>query len=223
MAPIPAMVVLIGGHAAMLGTALGSAGAPMRAVVVVVGILLVAATAATVHPAASVAYLAVTWCVARLALAGELRALGLGTPCPPSALALGVLAGVFLGGHVLVSAMLTSGYRIRFDANVLRFVLYDVGAQVLATEMFFRGLLFNRAQRRWSFGAAAALTTAASALRYLLDPLLPHTLEVIVGTLFYVCLLGVTTSALLWRFGTIVPGLFASALFFAGYRLLAVD
>lgn len=217
------MVVLIGGHAAMLGTALGWAGARARAVVVVVGMLVVAATAATVHPAASVAYLVVTWCIARLAMAGELRALGLGTPCPAFALALGALAGVFLGGHVLVSATLTSGYRIRVDASVLPLLLYDVGAQVLATELFFRGWLFNRAQRRWSFAAAVALTTAASMLRYLLDPLLPHTVEIVVGTLFYVCLLGVTTSALLWRFGTIVPGLLASGLFFAAYRLLTIE
>lgn len=217
------MVVLIGGHAAMLGTALGSAGVPVRAVVVAVGALVVAATAASIHPVASVAYLAVPWWVARLAVAGELRALGLGTPCSGVALALGALAGAFLGGHVLVSAMFTFGYRIRVDAAALPLVFYDVGAQVLATELFFRGFLFNRAQRRWTFGAAMVLTTAASAVRYLVDPLLPHTIEIVVGTVFYVCLLGVTTSALLWRFGTLVPGLLASALFFAAYRLLAAQ
>ena len=217
---LPALVVILGGHAAMLGTALGAAGAPRGAVLAVVGLLVTAGAAAAVHPIASIAYLAVPWCVTRLALAGELRALGLGTPCPRFALALGVLAGAFLGGHVLVSATLTFGYRVRADAGALPLVLYDVGAQVLATEIFFRGFLFNRAQRRWSFGAAAALTTAASVVRYLADPLLPHGVEIIVGTLFYVGLLGIVTSALLWRFGTLVPGLVASALFFAAYRLV---
>lgn len=215
------MVVLTGGQAVMLGTALGSAGAPVRAIVVAIALLVLAASAASAHPAAAVAYLAVPWWVARLAATGGLRPLGLGTPCPASALAVGALAGVFLGGHLLVSAMLTFGYRIRLDAAALPFVLYDAGAQVLATELFFRGVLFNRAQRRWSFGPAVVLATAASAVRYLVDPLLPHTIEIVVGSIFYVCLLGVTTSALLWRFGTIVPGLVASALFFAAYRLVA--
>jgi membrane protease YdiL (CAAX protease family) len=222
MAPLSAMVVLIGGHALMLGTALRSAGAPVRAVGLAVGLLVIAGASAAAHPVASAAFLAVPCCVARLAVAGELRALGLGTPCPRGALALGALAGTFLGAHVLVSAMLTAGYRIRVGVAALPLVLYDVGAQVLATELFFRGFLFNRAQRRWSFGAAVALTTAASAVRYLVDPLLPDGVEIVVGTLFYVCLLGVVTSALLWRFGTLVPGLVASTLFFAAYRLLGL-
>jgi hypothetical protein len=218
---VPTTAALIGGHAAMLGTALRAAGAPGRAIVVVVGLLVVAGVAASLHPAGSVAYLAVTGCVVRLAAAGELRGLGLGTPCSFTAVVLGALAGAFIGAHLLVSAMLTFGYRIRIDAAVLPLVLYDVGAQVLATETFFRGLLFNRAQRRWSFAVAVTVTTAASAVRYLVDPLLPRTIEIVVGTIFYVCLLGLTTSALLWRFGTIVPGLIASTLFFAAYRLLA--
>ena len=43
--------------------------------------------------------------------------------------------------------------------EALAALAYDVGANVLAAECFFRGALFNRAQRRWSFAAAAALAS----------------------------------------------------------------
>ena len=87
---------------------------------------------------------------------------------------------------------------------------YDVGARVISAECFFRGALFNRLQRRWSFGAAAALATALAVARSLVDPLMPGQVEAMVGALFYLTILG---AANCWL---------ASALFFFAYRALAI-
>jgi membrane protease YdiL (CAAX protease family) len=97
---------------------------------------------------------------------------------------------------------------------------YDVGANVLAAECFFRGALLDRAHRRWSFGAAAALSTVVCVVRYLLDPLLPGTLEVAAGAAFYIALLSVGNCWLYRQSGSVVPGFVAGVAFFAVYRLL---
>ena len=99
---------------------------------------------------------------------------------------------------------------------------YDVGANVISAECFFRGALFNRLRRRWSFGSAAALATTLSLVRYLSDPLPPGEIEVVVGALFYVTILGVINCWLLWWSGSLAPGLLDAALFFLAYRALAI-
>jgi hypothetical protein len=64
------------------------------------------------------------------------------------------------------------------------------------------------------------VTIAATVARYLLDPLLPHVPEVIVGSVLYLSLLGAVSCWLFWRYGTLVPGMVAACLFFAAYRTL---
>ena len=134
------------------------------------------------------------------------------------------MIGVVLGSHLLVSASQTLGYPLRGGswAVFLTRWTYDLGANVISAECFFRGALFNRLQRRWSFGAAAAVSTACSLVRYLADPLLPGEIEVVVGALFYVTMLGVVNCWLLWWSGSLAPGLLSSALFFLAYRALAI-
>jgi hypothetical protein len=66
------------------------------------------------------------------------------------------------------------------------------------------------------------LSTVACVGRYLLDPLLPRTLEVLAGAAFYVTLLSVGNCWLYWRSGSVLPGLLAGCVFFAVYRLLHV-
>jgi hypothetical protein len=190
-----------------------------------IGIALTAlagAVAAALTSGGAFAYL-----LAPLWLWRRRSALGaLGLADAPSARLLldGVGLGALLGGHLILTASLTLGYRIAPPAalEVGPWVAYDVGANVLSAECFFRGALFDRAQRRWSFAAAAALSTAACVGRYLVDPLLPRTLEVAAGAAFYVTLLSVGNCWLYWRSGSVLPGLVAGCVFFAVYRLLHV-
>src|SRR5436309_726621 len=98
--------------------------------------------------------------------------------------------------------------------------MHDAGANVLAAECFFRGALFNRAQRRWSFTVAATLATTSYLVRYLVDPLLPKSIELVVGAVFYLALLGAINCWLLWWSESLVPGLLSALIFFAAYRTL---
>jgi membrane protease YdiL (CAAX protease family) len=152
-----------------------------------------------------------------------MRLPGLGLARAPIRLvAAGATFGAILGVHLLLTASLTFGYAVRTPtmAELAPWLAYDVGANVLTAEAFFRGALFDRAQRRWPFAAAAALVTAGCLARYLVDPLLPHSVEVTAGAIFYLTLLSVGNCWLYWRSGSIVPGAAGAVVFFAAYRLL---
>src|SRR5574337_881777 len=180
--------------------------------------LLIAAAACTLGPWGCLAYLLPLAALARVIRRHpECGRLGLGRGVDWSALAGGVLGGCFLGAHLLFSASRTLGYPVRpsLPAAYLAGVLYDAGANVLSAECFFRGTLFNRWQRRWSFWPAALATTGLSILRYLADPALPRALELMVGAVFYLALLSLLGCALLWRSGSLFPSLGASFVFFA--------
>jgi len=82
--------------------------------------------------------------------------------------------------------------------------------------------LFSRAERRWPFAAAATLATSAYVLRYLVDPLLPKSVELMVGAVFYLALLGAINCWLFAWSRSLVPGLASAAIFFAAYRTLGV-
>lgn len=212
------------GHGTLLGVALGWAAPPQcraRAVVVVAALAAAALTASAL-PSGAVAFTAVPvtlWWATRGRCAGVL---GLRRPAPHRAVALGAGLGVLLGGHVVMTAAMTTGYPVRLRATreLLDWVLYDAGASVLAMECFFRGALFDCAQRRWSFTAAAALSAAGNVARVLVDPLRPRTMEVTAGAVFYVALLSVASCWLFHRTGSLVPGLASSLLFFVAYRLV---
>jgi hypothetical protein len=144
-------------------------------------------------------------------------------PTPRLAL-LGLVSGASLGGHLLVSASLTLGHPVRPpDGGVyLSALLYDLGASALSAEWLFRGVLFSHWWRHWGFWAAAGLSTAASLVRYLLDPALPRTIEMGAGAIFYMALLGLCASGLRAWSGSLVPGYLATVAFFAAYRMLVV-
>jgi CAAX prenyl protease-like protein len=183
---------------------------------------LVGAVAAALTPGGAIAYLlAPLWLWRRRA---RLRALGLDAAPPPRLMLAGIALGAILGVHLMITSSLTLGYRIVRPAAVDLgpWLAYDLGANVLAAECFFRGALFDRAQRRWSFAAAAVLCTTACVGRYLLDPLLPRTLEVAAGAAFYIALLSAGNCWLYWRSASVMPGLVAGVVFFAVYRLLHV-
>src|SRR6059036_1109568 len=135
------------GHGALLATAFAWARVRSGSVVVAVVLLGLAASVAALGGFGALAYLGPPLWVGRLA------GLGLGGPVPLRGVLTGAVAGAFLASHLLVSASRTLGVHVRLDhvSEVLAAVGYDVGANVLAAECFFRGALFNRAQRRWSF------------------------------------------------------------------------
>lgn len=222
------LAVVTTGHAALLGTALGwaaaDAGWDARAAQAVTVALLVAAAVATlVDSRGAFVYVANGGWLVWLAGRGRLAALGVQPVTVTKALA-GVAVGALLGGHLWLTASRTLAYGARDDGVVpyLAAVAYDVGANVPSGEGFFRGALFGRLQRRMSFAAAAALASAASLFRYLTDPRLPGTLEVVAGALLYVVLLSLAGAWLLRWSGSLVPGLGASLAFFAAYRLLVM-
>jgi len=224
MLPPEAVAVagLTAGHGALLATALAWARRPPATVALAVGLIAVAAAAAGLGAFGPLAYLALPIWLFVLARGGRLAALGLGGRVPLKGAAAGLLVGLFLGGHLLVSASGTLGLHVRVPAmrDALAALAYDVGANVLAAECFFRGALFTRAQRRWSFAAAVTLATAAYVLRYLVDPLLPMRIELVVGAVFYLALLGAINCWLLWWSESLVPGILSALIFFTAYRAL---
>jgi hypothetical protein len=193
-----------------------------------VGAMLVAlggAVAATAPLGAAAYLLAPLWLWRRRS---RLAALGVARRGIGRWLVAGAILGAVLGAHLAITASLTLGYRVgwpdtlRMGLGLGPWLAYDVGANVLAAECFFRGALFDRAQRRWSLGTATALSTAACVARYLVDPLLPRTLEVAAGAAFYITVLSAGNCWLYWRSASVVPGWVAGGVFFAAYRLLHV-
>ncbi|PYM77626.1 MAG: hypothetical protein DME03_03910 [Candidatus Rokuibacteriota bacterium] len=212
------------GHGALLATALAWARVPSASGVLAVAWLGLAAWAAAHSPVGALAYLAPILWVAWLAGQGRLADLGLGTPVPLRAALAGAAVGALLGAHLLVSASRTFGLHARLDhaAEVLGAIGYDVGANVLAAECFFRGALFNRALGRWSFATAATGSTIAYIVRYLVDPLLPKSAGLVVGAVFYLALLGVLNCWLFRWSESLLPGFLGALVFFAAYRTLAM-
>ncbi len=58
-------------------------------------------------------------------------------------------------------------------------------------------------------------------LRYLVDPLLPKSVELMIGAVFYLALLGAVNCWLLSWSRSLLPGLVSATIFFAAYRTLA--
>ena len=187
--------------------------------------LLIGAAACAVAPWGCLAYLLPPLVLAHVAFRHpECGRMGLALRADWRVLARGAVVGGFLGAHLLLSASRTFGYPVRLDppASYLTDVLYDVGANVLSAECFFRGTLFNHWQRRWSFWPAALAVTGLSVLRYLVDPALPRVLELMVGAIFYLALLSLSGCALLRSSGSLLPSLAAALAFFSTYRMLHV-
>ena len=231
------VAAVLGGQGVLLATALGWAGGGVStprswvACAVPVGALAIGATLSTIAPLGAVTYVAVPvviwWIAARDEKRGRAdrtrRPLLVCWPTREAVLA-GLVVGGLLGAHLLVSATRTLGYSPRVDsaAALVQALAYDAGANVLVAECFFRGALFDRLQRRWSFWPAATAATAACVVRYVVDPLLPKSPELLVGAVFYTGLHSLASCWLLWWSGSLVPGYVSGLAFFAAYRLLKV-
>jgi hypothetical protein len=223
---LPAAAKAVAAVAAVHGTLLAAAVAWSRScpsererlapTLALASVLLLAATATAVHPLGAVLYVAPP--VVTALLFDPRRAV------VPSRglLVTAALFGSGVGAHLLLAASSTLGHRPRVPglAVAVAALGYDIGANVLSAECFFRGALFDRLQRRWSFTAAAGGSTAGCLLRYGLDPLLPKTPDALIGAVFYLGLLGVFNCWLVWRSASVVPGIVSSLFFFTAYRLL---
>ena len=212
------VAAMVAGHGALLVTALAwrDADCPRpwwAAPALAVPLLAAAALASVAHPAAGVVFLVVpVWLWAR---APRVRV-------APRYIAVAAVIGGTLGAHVLLTASLTLGYQAVFDVTrTASWLAYDAGVSVPAAESFFRGALFDRAYRRWPLPAATALSVSLGVARYLVDPLLPKTAEMVAGTVFYTGLLGVANCWLFRHTGSVVPGAVGAVVFFAAYRLVA--
>ena len=224
---VPRAAVGVAGTAAAHGTLLGVALAwtstgerrDRHAVLEAAGLVALVSGAAATLSGGWLAYLVLpVWLACRRpGWIGAAGAPGAGTVIGSA------LFGLGLGVHLLVSAGLTLGHQIRFGSltDLAAWWAYDLGANVLSAEAFFRAALFERAHRRWAFPAAAAVSVGASVVRYLADPLLPSSPEMIAGAAFYLALLGAGNCWLLARTGSLLPPYAAGLAFFALYRLLA--
>jgi hypothetical protein len=224
---VPRAAVGVAGTAAAHGTLLGVALAwtsigerrDRHAVLEAAVLVALAAGASAALPGGWLAYLVLpVWLACR-------RPGWIGAAGTPSAGAIigSALFGLGLGVHLLVSAGLTLGHHVRLGpvADLAGWWAYDLGANALSAEAFFRAALFERAHRRWAFPAAAAASVGATVVRYLADPLLPHSAEMIAGAAFYLALLAAGNCWLLARTGSLLPPYAAGLAFFAVYRLLA--
>ena len=221
---------VVAGHGALLGASLGRAAALLvpawpftGSVLIAASLLALGAAGAALGRPGALAYLALPVWLLCLARQGRLAVVGMRRPEPAAAILAGFGLGAALGGHLLISATLSLGYRARPDGlgAYLAALAYDIGANVPSGELFFRGALFDHLQRRWSFVAGAALATAAYLVRYLVDPRLPGTTEAVVGGVVYLSLLSFGNCWLFWWSGSLVPPLVGALTFFACYRVLA--
>jgi membrane protease YdiL (CAAX protease family) len=132
----------------------------------------------------------------------------------------GALAGLALALHLVTCVSRTLGYALRVDAGALVPALaYDLGANIVSAELFFRGALLHHLWRRWTFGLALAVASLAATLRYCVDPFVATT-ELRVGAAVYMMMLAILNGVLCRWSGSLLPGLVAATIFFACYRLL---
>ena len=210
-------------HGGLLIAALTWAGVGLAESSIVIVLLGLARTLVTLHPLGALAFLAIPIWLARLAIADRLTRLGLGRPWPWGAAALGALVGSALALHLVTTASRTLGYGLHLHPTAfVQAFGYDIGANVLSAELFFRGALLQHAWRRWSFTAAVTLATTASTVRYCVDPFVANA-ELRLGAAVYMALLGVINAVLARWSGSVLPGMVAAVVFFACYRLLGTE
>ena len=217
-----AVIAVAAVHGGLIAAALLWGGARVVEAGVAIAVLAAARIVVSIHPLGALAYLALPVWLGRLALRGRLFRLGLAAPWPWGAVAIGALAGSALALHLVTSASRTLGYGVHFDVAAFGPAFaYDLGANVLSAELFFRGALMQHLWRRWTFATALTVASIAATLRYCADPFV-GTVELRLGAAVYMAMLAILNGWLYRWSGSLLPGLAAAAVFFACYRLLAM-
>ncbi len=159
--PEPASVLGVASvHGGLLAVALVWSRVPLAEAVCGIVLLALARALVVLHPLGALAYVAVPLWIGLLAIRGRLGGLALRSPWPWGAVAVGALGGAALALHLFVCASRTLGYTVRFEPAVFAAAMaYDLGANVISAELFFRGALLHHCWRRWPFPLAL---TAAS-------------------------------------------------------------
>jgi hypothetical protein len=209
---------------AALGAAAGAGGGTWTATtpaVITMALVALGTAASRFDSRGPMLYLVVLLWLSWLGARGRLAPLGVHA-ASSRAMLVGGLTGAALGGHVLLSAAFTLGYRLRDDGlgAWLLALAYDAGVNVPSAELFVRGVVFDRLQRQVSLAAGAVVATVFYLVRFLSDPRLPATVEVLAGATLYLTLLSLANSWLFWWSGSLLPGLASALVFFAAYRLL---
>ncbi len=142
--------------------------------------------------------------------------IGLGTANWKENVFVGILAGAFLGAHMLlvVTAM---GRKLIFNPwpYSLWLLGYELGIQSLGEELFFRGFLFNYwyNYRGKGFWAAAFLTGVFNVLVYMVKALWISFAPLTLGAQFYIMTMAIVNAALFrWR-GSILSCWISNAIF----------
>jgi hypothetical protein len=209
-------------HGGLLAVALIWARVPVAAAAFGIVLLALARELVALHPLGALAYVAVPLWIGVLAARGRLTGLALAAPWPWGPVTVGALGGAALALHLFVCSSRTLGYTVRFDPPAFAAaVAYDLGANVLSAELFFRGALLHHCWRRWPFPLALAVVSLATAGRYCFDPFVSTT-ELRVGAAVYMTMLAILNGILCRWSGSLLPGLVAAAIFFACYRLLTI-
>ncbi|MGQ9629044.1 MAG: hypothetical protein ACUVXI_01860 [bacterium] len=137
------------------------------------------------------------WCLNR-EHRDRLRSAGVDFSATGRAVLYGILGGSFLAGHFLVSVVLSRGYSfLRLPgAEVVKFISFEAGLNVLANNLLYRVLVFEQFYRQgFSFWASATFSVSAVVLNRLANPTYYSAPEVLYAALFYSIVMGYTLCA----------------------------
>lgn len=146
----------------------------------------------------------------------EMRRIGMGLARLRVRLAVGAVAGLLIGVHLLVAAYLAGmELSVKPGPFMVWQAFYELGPQSLPEEMFMRGVIFNELFfcRQWNFWPAAFSASAIGVFSILVKQEMTADLVLTVGAIFYL-VVGSVVSAALFRWScSLLPGYANSVVF----------
>lgn len=137
--------------------------------------------------------------------------------------AIGLIAGLMLGGHLLFTAATAAGITLALKPwpYTLWSLCYEAGIQSISEELFFRGVAFDYLHRiaGRDFWLSAIVTSLLNVMVILVKSGWRANVLLSMGTLFYAFAMGMISAALFNRSRSIVPG-FANNVAFSMVTIL---